>query len=184
MSIKSIDNVAIWGVGRRQEPIVPLVESRSDVPVTIDASLCIEGCTLCVDICPLDSLAIHPDSGKAYMYVDECRRGGPARRGGRQRRRRARLRPPRGLRASGAGGGMKVRKLPELLCRTLVTRIFPPARPRSWTNPPPRRWKGPPPRRRARGRDDRPASAPTGSMEHQAGYHRLDGASSRFVRGG
>lgn len=38
---------------------MPLVESRADVPVTIDASLCIEGCTLYVDICPLDSLAMH-----------------------------------------------------------------------------------------------------------------------------
>src|SRR3954465_7435463 len=125
MSIKSIDNVAIWGVGRRQEPIVPLVESRSDVPVTIDASLCIEGCTLCVDICPLDSLAIHPDSGKAYMYVDECRRGGPARRGGVRRPGRAPRPPPRGLRASGAGGCMKVRKIPELPNVTLVTDVFP-----------------------------------------------------------
>ncbi|MBN9634543.1 MAG: 4Fe-4S ferredoxin, partial [Actinobacteria bacterium] len=26
---------------------------RADVPVTIDESLCIEGCTLCVDVCPL-----------------------------------------------------------------------------------------------------------------------------------
>ena len=51
---------------------MPLVETRADVPVTIDASLCVEGCTLCVDICPLDSLAISPDSGKAYMHVDEC----------------------------------------------------------------------------------------------------------------
>ena len=56
---------------------MPLIESRSDVPVTIDASLCIEGCTLCVDICPLDSLAIHPETGKAYMHVDECWYCGP-----------------------------------------------------------------------------------------------------------
>ena len=56
---------------------MPLVETRADVPVTIDASLCVEGCTLCVDICPLDSLAISPDSGKAYMHVDECWYCGP-----------------------------------------------------------------------------------------------------------
>jgi Fe-S-cluster-containing hydrogenase component 2 len=47
-----------------------LVNQRADVPVTIDESLCIEGCTLCVDICPLDSLAINPDNGRAYMHVD------------------------------------------------------------------------------------------------------------------
>jgi NAD-dependent dihydropyrimidine dehydrogenase PreA subunit len=28
-------------------------------------------------MCPLDSLAIHPDSGKAYMHVDECWYCGP-----------------------------------------------------------------------------------------------------------
>ena len=39
-----------------------LVNQRADVPVTIDESLCIQGCTLCVDICPLDSLAINPDN--------------------------------------------------------------------------------------------------------------------------
>ncbi len=60
-----------------QEFIMPLVETRADVPVTIDASLCVEGCTLCVDICPLDSLAISPDNGKAYMHVDECWYCGP-----------------------------------------------------------------------------------------------------------
>jgi len=49
-----------------------LVNQRADVPVTIDESLCIEGCILCVDICPLDSLAINSDNGKAYMHVDEC----------------------------------------------------------------------------------------------------------------
>jgi Fe-S-cluster-containing hydrogenase component 2 len=49
-----------------------LVNNRADVPVTIDESLCIDGCTLCVDICPLDSLAINPDTGKAFMHVDEC----------------------------------------------------------------------------------------------------------------
>jgi NAD-dependent dihydropyrimidine dehydrogenase PreA subunit len=51
---------------------VPLVNQRIDVPVTVDQDACISGCTLCVDLCPLDSLAIHPDTGKAYMHVDEC----------------------------------------------------------------------------------------------------------------
>jgi NAD-dependent dihydropyrimidine dehydrogenase PreA subunit len=56
---------------------MPLVESRADVPVTIDASLCVEGCTLCVDMCSLDSLAIDTSTGKAYMHVDECWYCGP-----------------------------------------------------------------------------------------------------------
>jgi Fe-S-cluster-containing dehydrogenase component len=48
------------------------VSTRVDVPVTIDQDKCIDGCTLCVDMCPLDSLSIHPESGKAYMHIDEC----------------------------------------------------------------------------------------------------------------
>ena len=54
-----------------------LASSRLDVPVTIDQNKCIDGCTLCVDMCPLDSLAIHPDTNKAYMHVDECWYCGP-----------------------------------------------------------------------------------------------------------
>jgi NAD-dependent dihydropyrimidine dehydrogenase PreA subunit len=54
-----------------------LVENRADVPVTIDESQCIAGCRLCVDICPLDSLAINPETGKAFMHVDECWYCGP-----------------------------------------------------------------------------------------------------------
>ena len=54
-----------------------LVNQRVDVPVTIDESLCIQGCTLCVEICPMDSLAINPENGKAYMHVDECWYCGP-----------------------------------------------------------------------------------------------------------
>jgi Fe-S-cluster-containing hydrogenase component 2 len=51
---------------------MPLAPQRADVPVTIDESKCIDGCTLCVDMCSLDSLAIDDSSGKAYMHVDEC----------------------------------------------------------------------------------------------------------------
>ncbi len=51
---------------------MPLVNQAVDVPVSVDESLCVEGCRLCVDMCPLDSLAIHPDTNKAYMHVDEC----------------------------------------------------------------------------------------------------------------
>jgi NAD-dependent dihydropyrimidine dehydrogenase PreA subunit len=32
---------------------------------------------LCVEICPLDSLAINPENGKAFMHVDECWYCGP-----------------------------------------------------------------------------------------------------------
>ena len=55
----------------------PLVDIRVDVPVSVDQSLCIEGCNLCVEVCPLDALAIDPDTGKAYMHVDECWYCGP-----------------------------------------------------------------------------------------------------------
>ncbi|HEX4249563.1 MAG TPA: ferredoxin family protein [Pseudonocardia sp.] len=53
------------------------VSTRVDVPVTIDQDKCISGCTLCVDMCPLDSLSIHAESGKAHMHVDECWYCGP-----------------------------------------------------------------------------------------------------------
>lgn len=49
-----------------------LAMQRVSVPVTINQDACLEGCTLCVDMCPLDSLAIDPVSNKAYMHVDEC----------------------------------------------------------------------------------------------------------------
>jgi NAD-dependent dihydropyrimidine dehydrogenase PreA subunit len=47
---------------------------RSAAPVTIDADKCIadKGCTVCVDVCPLDLLAIDVEKGSAYMKVDEC----------------------------------------------------------------------------------------------------------------
>jgi NAD-dependent dihydropyrimidine dehydrogenase PreA subunit len=47
---------------------------RSSAPVTIDEDLCIadKGCTVCVDVCPLDLLAIDTSKGKAYMQFDEC----------------------------------------------------------------------------------------------------------------
>jgi NAD-dependent dihydropyrimidine dehydrogenase PreA subunit len=53
------------------------VTYRADVPVSVDQSKCIDGCTLCVDVCPLDSLAIDPETNKAYMHVDECWYCGP-----------------------------------------------------------------------------------------------------------
>ena len=48
--------------------------NRVSVPVTVDETKCIaeKGCTVCVDVCPLDLLAINPVNGKAYMKFDEC----------------------------------------------------------------------------------------------------------------
>jgi formate hydrogenlyase subunit 6/NADH:ubiquinone oxidoreductase subunit I len=56
---------------------IPLVDFRAQVPVSVDQSLCIEGCNLCVQVCPLDALAIDPETNKAYMHVDECWYCGP-----------------------------------------------------------------------------------------------------------
>ncbi len=91
-----------------------LVNSRADVPVTIDESLCIDGCTLCVEVCPLDALAINPDTGKAYMHVDECWYWGPAQG---QRRRRA------GLRAQGLGAGRLVRQADDVECARTASNV-------------------------------------------------------------
>nr|WP_315596009.1 ferredoxin family protein [uncultured Cupriavidus sp.] len=48
--------------------------ARSSVPVTIDEDKCIadKGCTVCIDVCPMDLLAIDPATGKAFMKFDEC----------------------------------------------------------------------------------------------------------------
>jgi NAD-dependent dihydropyrimidine dehydrogenase PreA subunit len=54
-----------------------LVDQRFDVPVSVDEALCIDGCNLCVEVCPLDALAIDPETNKAYMQVDECWYCGP-----------------------------------------------------------------------------------------------------------
>lgn len=50
------------------------ITSRSNAPVTIDEAKCIadKGCTVCVDVCPLDLLAIDLTKGKAFMQFDEC----------------------------------------------------------------------------------------------------------------
>ena len=46
----------------------------SAVPVSVDPDKCIahKGCTVCVDVCPLDVLAIDLAKGSAYMKFDEC----------------------------------------------------------------------------------------------------------------
>ena len=53
---------------------MPLATSHSSVPVVIDEEKCIahKGCTVCVDVCPLDVLAIDLTKGKAFMKYDEC----------------------------------------------------------------------------------------------------------------
>ncbi len=46
----------------------------TQAPVRVDEGKCIadKGCTVCVDVCPLDVLAIDLVKGKAYMKYDEC----------------------------------------------------------------------------------------------------------------
>jgi NAD-dependent dihydropyrimidine dehydrogenase PreA subunit len=58
---------------------MPLANSPSAVPVLIDPDKCIadKGCTVCVDVCPLDVLRIDEETGKAYMKYDECWYCGP-----------------------------------------------------------------------------------------------------------
>jgi len=50
------------------------IAEMSDAAVTVDEELCIahKGCTVCVDVCPMDILAIDPATNKAYMKHDEC----------------------------------------------------------------------------------------------------------------
>ena len=56
---------------------MPLAQTSSIVPVVVNKDLCIadKGCTVCVDVCPLDVLRIAAtDDGTqtAYMKYDEC----------------------------------------------------------------------------------------------------------------
>ncbi len=53
---------------------MPIATRSTSLPVTIDPAKCIadKGCTVCVDVCPLDVLAIDHDSGTATMKYDEC----------------------------------------------------------------------------------------------------------------
>ncbi|CAM5238835.1 hypothetical protein SGLAM104S_09381 [Streptomyces glaucescens] len=73
MTMSGLLHRSLYSFARRPlDTAMALAPQRADVPVTIDESKCIDGCTLCVDMCPLDSLAIDTSSGKAYMHVDEC----------------------------------------------------------------------------------------------------------------
>lgn len=56
---------------------MPLAQTSTIVPVVVNKDLCIadKGCTVCVDVCPLDVLRIAAtDDGTqtAYMKYDEC----------------------------------------------------------------------------------------------------------------
>jgi len=42
------------------------------VRVDVDRCIADKGCTVCVNVCPLDVLAIDETTGKAYMRFDEC----------------------------------------------------------------------------------------------------------------
>ena len=41
----------------------------SEAAVTVDLDKCIahKGCTVCIDVCPMDILEIDPQTGKAFM---------------------------------------------------------------------------------------------------------------------
>ena len=52
---------------------MPLAFAPTSVPVVVDDAKCIadKGCTVCVEVCPLDVLRISDITGKAYMkYVE------------------------------------------------------------------------------------------------------------------
>jgi len=50
---------------------MPLASYQTSVPVTVDDAKCIadKGCTVCVDVCPLDVLRISDMTGKAFMAM-------------------------------------------------------------------------------------------------------------------
>ena len=53
---------------------MPIINQAKSAAVVIDDDKCIaeKGCRVCVDVCPLDILAIDVDRQKAYMKYDEC----------------------------------------------------------------------------------------------------------------
>ena len=53
---------------------MPLGTHTTSMPVQVNADKCIagKGCTVCVDVCPLDVLRIDETQGTAYMRYDEC----------------------------------------------------------------------------------------------------------------
>jgi NAD-dependent dihydropyrimidine dehydrogenase PreA subunit len=57
-----------------QARLVPAAQTtrRFDVPVVVDTDKCISRCRVCIDSCPVDCLAVNPETGKAHMAFDEC----------------------------------------------------------------------------------------------------------------
>ena len=53
---------------------MPIISQAKSAAVVIDDDKCIaaKGCRVCVDVCPLDILAIDENRQKAYMKYDEC----------------------------------------------------------------------------------------------------------------
>lgn len=53
---------------------MPKANLMNTVPVTVNAEACIadKGCSVCVDVCPLDVLLIDVAKGTAFMKYDEC----------------------------------------------------------------------------------------------------------------
>ena len=53
---------------------MPIITQSKSAAVVIDDAKCIaeKGCTVCVDVCPLDVLAIDMVKNKAFMKFDEC----------------------------------------------------------------------------------------------------------------
>ena len=57
-----------------EEARLPIAYTPTTLPVVVDEAKCIadKGCTVCVEVCPMDLLAIDPTTRKAYMAYDEC----------------------------------------------------------------------------------------------------------------
>jgi NAD-dependent dihydropyrimidine dehydrogenase PreA subunit len=53
---------------------MPIITESKSAAVVIDDAKCIaeKGCRVCVDVCPLDILAIDETRHKAFMKYDEC----------------------------------------------------------------------------------------------------------------
>lgn len=53
---------------------MPIITESKSAAVVIDDAKCIaeKGCRVCVDVCPLDILAIDATRQKAFMQYDEC----------------------------------------------------------------------------------------------------------------
>lgn len=53
---------------------MPIINHAQSAAVVVNADKCIagKGCRICVDVCPLDILAIDEANQTAYMKYDEC----------------------------------------------------------------------------------------------------------------